>query len=493
MCEIMDQFDVIVIGAGVAGAAILRELSKYELRLAMLEKEEEVCFGATKGTHAILHCGFPAKGMPLKNRMELKGNLMMEQICEDLDVPYLRTGKLLVAFTEEELASLRKAFIAAKRNGVPGIELITDKKRIGAMEPNLSDEVIAAVYTPYTAVASPWGLVYGLIENAVANGARLFVNAEAQEIAADQDGVFVIGTPAGHFTAKFIVNAAGYCADKVAGLIGDHSFTIGGTRQQRIVMDKKLEGIVRHVVRDIRANGSHGDFVAPTVYGDILLGSKVEDIPEVGERGTTREGLEEWVIPRCRRLVPSLPPQMSIKPFAGYLPKGGDDYILRPSPAHARFINVVLGSSGFTSSPAAGEYVVNEVLPAAGLELKGKPDFNPLRQDIPHIRDLTDEQRAELIEKDPLYGHIVCRCETVSEGEIVEAVRRGARTRDGVKFRTRSGMGRCQGGFCGPRVLRILSRELGVPREQITRKGQGSAELLFGTKSLLKKGRGDAK
>ncbi|NLF80240.1 MAG: FAD/NAD(P)-binding oxidoreductase, partial [Clostridia bacterium] len=210
----------------------------------------------------------------------------------------------------------------------------------------------------------------------------------------------------------------------------------------------------------------------------------------VGERSTTREGLEEWLIPRCTRLIPSLPQQLSIKPFAGYLPKGGADYILKPSPVHPRFINIVLGSSGFTSSVAAAEYVVNEVLPAAGLALQPKADFDPLRQDIPHMYDLSDEERAELIAKDPLYGHIICRCETVSEGEVVEAIRRGARTRDGVKFRTRSGMGRCQGGFCGPRVLRILSRELGVPEEQITRKGKGSAEVLFKTKQLLKEGQG---
>ena len=488
MGKSMDKFDVIVIGAGIAGASILRELSKYDLSLALLEKEEDVCFGATKGTHAILHCGFPSKGMPLKNRMELKGNLMMEQVCKDLDVPYLKTGKLLVAFNEEEVECLRKIFMSGRRNGVPGIELITDKNRIREMEPNISDQVISAIYTPNTAVASPWGLVYGLIENAIANGAELFINAEVQGITTNQDDTFLIETSLGNFASTYIINAAGFFADQVASLIGDNSFTISGTRQQRIVMDKKIEGIVKHVIRDIRANGSHGDFVSPTVYGDVMLGSKVEDASEVGESSTSREGLEEWVIPRCKRLIPALQPQLSIKPFAGYLPKGGEDFILKSSPVHPRFINIVLGSSGFTSSVAMAEYVVNEVLPAVGLVLKNNPDFDPLRKDIPHICDLTDEERAELIERDPRYGHIICRCETVSEGEVVEAIRRGARTRDGVKFRTRSGMGRCQGGFCGPRVLRILSRELGVPEERVTRKGKGSTEVLFKIKELLKRG-----
>ncbi len=493
MQKVAGKFDVIVIGAGVAGAAVIRELSKYNLSAAILEKEPDVCFGATKGTHGIVHCGFPVDDAPIKNRTEMKGCLMMEQACADLDVPYQKAGKLLVAFNEEELRALQKALVSLKRNGVPGVELVTDKDRLRVMEPNISDQVIAALHTANTAVVSPWGLVFGLIENAVANGAKLYIDAKVQSITANNESGFLLQTSAGSFAAGYIVNAAGLFAGKVAGLIKDNSFVVSGTRQQRIVMDKKIEGIVRHVVRDLRATGAHGDFVSPTVYGDILLGAKVENVPEVGDLRTTREGLDGWILPRCRRLIPSLPPQMSIKPFSGYIPKAGADYLIKPSPVNSRFINIVLGGSGFSASLAVGEYVVNEILPSVGLQLQKKPGFNPIRKDIPHIHDLTDEERAELIGKDPLYGHIVCRCETVSEGEIVEAIRRGARTRDGVKFRTRSGMGRCQGGFCGPRVLRILSRELGIPVEQVTRKGEGSTEVLYRTKELLKEAKGGSK
>jgi len=489
MQAVKARYDVIVIGGGVAGASVVRELSKYKLTAAIFEKEAEVCFGQTKGTHGIIHSGLPGISSltPMKNRGELKGNLMMEQLCKDLDVPYEKIGKLLVAFDKEELEYLKKYEFKAKRNGVPGVELITDTQRIRQMEPNLSDKVIAALYTPNTGIVSPWGLVYGLIENAMDNGAELFVEAEVRAISVMENGDFLIETTNGRYQSSYIVNAAGLNADKIANMIGDYSFNMKGTRQQRIIMDKKVEGIVKHLVRGVKATGGLGDFVCPTVYGDVMVGCKVENVSEIGDTRTTREGLEDWVIPRYMRLVPSLSPAMGIRPFAGFIPKEGTDYYVKPSDVNGRFIHMVLGSSGITASPAMGEYVVQELLARAGLELEAKQDFNSYRKDIPHIHDLTDEGKAELVAKNPLYGHIVCRCETVSEGEMVEAIRRGARTRDGIKYRTRSGMGRCQGGFCGPRVLKILSRELGMPMEQITRKGGNSVEVPYKAKELLKK------
>jgi len=495
MQELRGVFDVIVIGGGVAGAVALRELSKYELTCALLEKEPEIAFGQTKGTHGVIHCGFPGFRMftPLRNIGEIKGSIMMRELCRQLDVPYKQVGKLFVAFNDEEIALLHEYEFNANRNGVQGVEFIGDVERIRQMEPNISRDVVAALYTPTTAVLSPWGLIYGLVENALDNGAKLFADTEVRAVRTMSSGDLLLETNNGSFQTRYAINAAGLYADKVANMAGDYSFKISGTRQQRIILDKKAEKMVRHFVRDLRKTGDGGDFVSPTVYGDVMVGSKVEALEELGESKTTREGLEEWVVPKYLRLIPSLPPALSIKPFGGFIPKAGNDYHIKPAPENPRFISMVLGAQGLTASPAMGEYVVQVVLSNAGMKLEYKKGFNPYRESIPHICELPDEEKVKLLEKDPRYGHIVCRCESVSEGEIVEAIKRGARTRDGVKFRTRSGMGRCQGGFCGPRVLKILSRELGRPFEEITRKGKGSVETPYRLKELLiADGKGEA-
>lgn len=481
------KYDIVIIGAGIAGASIARELSKFNLKVAVIEKEIEVCFGQTKGTHGIVHSGLPYYKirMPLKDRAELKGNLMMQQLCKDLDVPYEKTGKLLVAFNDQELFFLKEIELLGKRNGAPNIQLITDKHKLMEMESNLSDKVVAALYTPSTGVVSPWGLVYGLMENALDNGVELFVDTEVLSITNEENEEWIINTSKGEFYTNYIINSAGLFCDKIANMINDYSFNIKGTRHQRIIFDKKMRGKVKHVVRGVKAGGLPGDLVSPTVYGDLMVGEKVEIPSEIGDSKVTREGLENWVIPQYLKLIPSLSPSMAIKPFAGFISSGGPDYVVRPSDINNRLVHVVLGGSGLTSSPAIAEYVVQEILPAIGVPLEEKEDFNPYRKDIPHICDLNDDEINELLAKDPRFGHVVCRCETVTEGEIVEAINRGARTRDGVKFRTRAGMGRCQGGFCGLRVLKILSRELNIPMQEITRKGNGSVEALYKTKELL--------
>lgn len=481
------QYDFIIIGAGIAGAAISRELSRYKLKVAMIEKEIEVCFGQTKGTHGIVHSGLPYYNIkaPLKDKLELKGNLMMPQLCKELDVPFHRIGKLLVAFNEQDLFFLKKIKLLGEKNGSPDIQLITDKQTIKDLEPNISDNIIAALYTPYTGIISPWGLVYGFIENALENGVELFLDTEVFSIRDEDDRKWLISTSKGIFESKYIINAAGIYCDKIANMINDYSFKIGGNRHQRLIFDKKTNGLLKHVVRGVKSNGLPGDFVSPTVYGDLMAGEKVEAPEQIGDVNVTREGLENWIIPQYRKLIPSLSPSMVIKPFAGFISSGAIDYIVKPSEASRRLINVVLGGSGFTSSPAVAEYVVKEILPEIGVPLMEKEKFNPFRSDIPHIIDLSDDEINGLLAKDTRFGHVICRCETVTEGEIVEAIKRGARTRDGVKFRTRSGMGRCQGGFCSLRVLKILSEELGIPMEEVTRKGKDSGEALYKTKELL--------
>jgi glycerol-3-phosphate dehydrogenase len=477
-------YDVAIIGAGVAGAAVARELSKYKISAVVIEKEPDVSFGATKGTHGIVHCGFSSEGAPLRSRGELLGNLMMGQLCYELDVPFERIGKLLIAFNDQETSVLKTLELNAKRNGVLGVELIANKTKIKELEPRLSDSVVAGLFTPTTGIISPWGLVFGLIENAVENGVQLLVDTAVTGIEIMSDKTFLINTSTHKIQASYIVNAAGALADKIAGLVGDKSFVMKGTRHQRIVFDKKCQGIVRHVVRRLN-NFKPGDFVTPTVYGDLLVGAMVEQVSDVSDSVTTREAIEDWLIPHSVEMFPELTPNDSVKPFAGVIPTAGADFHIKPAPDQHRFINMVLGGSGLTASPAMAKYLVEEIFPSSGLKLEKKADFNPIRKDFPHIHDLSNEEKAEVINENPLYGHIICRCETVSEGEIVEAIRRGATTIDGIKFRTRAGMGRCQGGFCGPRVLKILSRELSMPVKKVKRNMPGSEEVLYIIKDML--------
>lgn len=485
-----ELFDVVIIGAGIAGAATARELSRFDLSVAILEKEADVCFGTTKATHGIVHCGVPGnKFTPLRNRGELRGNLIMGEVCKQLGVEFEKTGKLLVAFDQSEIEVLRKTEHAARQNGAVDIELITDCSRLKDMEPNMSEDIVGALYTPRTAVASPWELVFGFVENAQANGVEVFVNAEVNEIS-EENGILLIQSTVGPFKARLVINASGANADEVAGLVGDHTFTIEGTRQQRIVMDKTCRDVVRHVVRGLNAKGAVGDFVCPTVYGDILVGSVVEPMNDKTDVKTTREGVEERLLPGYKKLVPSLDSVNCIKTFAGFIPKASGpnlkgDYYIAPAPNCPQFVNMVLGGSGFTSALAMAEYIVLEVLPRQGLNLQQKRAFDPIRYSIPKFSKMTNEERALQIQRDPLYGHIICRCETVSEGEIIESIRRGATTVDGVKFRTRAGMGRCQGGFCRPRIMKVLSRELDKPVQKITRKGRDSVEVKYPAKELL--------
>lgn len=476
----MKSFDVIVIGAGLGGAAVAREMTKYDLSVAVLEKNAEVACEVTKGTHAIVHVGLSTNPMtPLKNRGELMGAAMMEQLCADLDVKYKRIGKLLVAFDQGQLESLKGLMLAARRLGLLDVELIEDRERLHEMEPNLSGDVIAALYTKNTAILSPWGLVYGLLENAGENGAAVFTSCGVRSIRWDGAAQrFTLETDQGAFEARYVVNAAGPYADKVAAMVGDDSFQLALIRQEKVIIDKNYEGAVRHVIRMLNNVGAPGDFICPTVYGDLMAGVEIKPTDDFEACHTTQEGIEEHVLQSSGKLVPSVPAAAVIRPFSGVMSQctGSGEFVIRSAQGMPRFLHFVLGGSGLTACYAMAQYLALEVFHgvADGEDLRPRAGFNPCRRDMPHVHDMAPEDLAALIEQDPRYGHVICRCETVTEGEIVEAIRRGARTVDGVKFRTRAGMGRCQGGFCGPRVIAILARELNIPPEEVTKKGGAS-------------------
>lgn len=475
MPEIKD-FDVVVIGAGIAGAVAARALSKYDLRIGIVEKNADVCFGATKASHAMVHCGLPG-GAALKDRAELEGNIMMPEICRQLDVPFRQTGKLLVAFNDQEIDSLREIQVKATRHGVKGLELIQDKARLKSMEPNLSDAVKAALYTPTTGVASPWGLVIGLIENATANGAKLMLETDVSAITERSDGRFHLQTNQGAIISSWVINAAGLYADKVSRMIGDDSFSLKLLRQERIILDKRCGKKINHLIRGLSNGNPTGDFIGPTVDGNVMVGCLVEEVSEAERVDTTNFGLREHVIPQYGKLVTGISPELCIRPFSGTIPLVGPEYHICSAMRHRRFIQFVLGPSGFTGSVAMGRYLVEEVLPDAGFSAALRPDFQPERKDIPRFSQMTNEQRKAAIAADPDWGRVICRCEMVTAGEIKEAIRRGARTRDGIKFRTRAGMGRCQSNYCGHKVLSIMSEELGIDASSLTRKGGVSYEF----------------
>ena len=478
-----NEYDVVVIGAGIAGSSVSRELSRFELSIALIEKEPDICFGTTKGTHAIVHSCLSNKSTPLRNMGEAVGNLHMEKICYELDVPYKKTGKFLVAFSQKELEVLRELEFLALSNHVPKVELILDKRRIKEMEPNLSEEVQAVLYTPSTGIVSPWDLVFGFTENAVANGVELFTNTTCNSIKV-KDGGFVVETNIGEFKASYIINAAGAYAGKIAGMVGDRSFKISGVRMQRVIFDKTCDGLVNRILRDI--NGSApGDFIMPTVHGNIMAGTKNDLVDDISDTRTTRDGIDCWVLPEGKKIIPNLDKSKIIRSFSGVIAMAGDDYLIRPAIKTPKFINMVLGGSGITTSQVMAKYIIDNILTKEDIKLVEKKDFNPYRKDMPHINELSNKKIDRFIENNPLYGHIVCRCENVSEGEIIDAIKRGARTLDGIKYRTRAGMGRCQGGFCTPRILKIMSRELGIPVTEITKKGGDSLIMPLEAKELL--------
>lgn len=478
MTKIEGTYDVTVIGAGIAGAAAARELSKYDLRLALLEQEADVCFGATKATHAIVHCGLPCRDRPLRDRGEREGNRLMEEVCRELDVPFQRIGKLVVAFSREEIRILKEMEDRLRENGIPGVELITEPGRLKSMEPHLSDHILGALYTPTTGITSPWALVIGLVENAVQNGCGLHLNTRVTAITRTPEGPLLLSTDAGPLLTDYVVNAAGGQAQRVAELIGDRSLRLTFLKQQRIIMDKGCRAMVRHLVRGLEGSEPVGNFVTPTIDGNIMVGSTAEDTLDSRDTATTEEGLREWVLPEYQKLIPALPSSQSIRPFAGAMPSAGPDYHIQPAPDLHRVVHFVLGASGFTASLAMAKYLVEEIMPCVGLTLREKSDFHGTRRDMPHFAVSDPAARAALIQQNPLYGRIICRCETVSEAEILEAIKRGAETRDGIKFRTRAGMGRCQSNYCGHKLLEILGRELCRPLGEITRKGRGSHEIL---------------
>lgn len=467
-----DIFDVLIVGAGIIGLSVARELSRYKLKVGVIEKACDVASFTTKANSGIVHAGYAEDPKTLRGKYTAQGNKLLGEWCEELEVPFKRTGSLVVGLKKEDLTVLEELRERAKFCGVLGTRIIK-REEILSLLPHITPKVWWGFYAPTAGIISPYELGIALFENARANGVRFFFNTRVDSLKKEGE-IFLVGGGRKFWKTKFLINAAGLWADELTQLLGEREFNITPRKGEYLIFDKLAGYLASLVIFPLPTPVSKGVTFTPTVEGNILSGPNAYEVKDKEDFSTTRKGLEEVFLSN-QELFPSLSLRWVISSFAGLRAVAeGNDFIIGPSPQAKGFINVAgIQSPGLTAAPRIAREVV-EILREEGLSLKKKSHFNPYRKRIIPFREIGWEERKILIRKDSKYAHIVCRCETVSEKEVVEAIERGATTLDGVKFRVRCGMGRCQGGFCTPRVLEILSRELGVLPQRLTKRGRGS-------------------
>lgn len=473
------MYDVVVIGGGVVGGMILRELSAYDLKICMLEKENDVAMGTSKANSAIVHAGFDAPTGSLKARLNVRGSEMMEQTAKELGVKYKRNGSLVVGFNKEDKKMLETLLERGMKNGVKAMYLF-EGEPLRKLEPNLSDAVICALYAPTGAIICPYELTVAAIGNAMDNGAELLTNAEVKEIDSCVDG-YLLKTEEKTIKTRYVINAAGLFADVIAKMVGDTSIEIHPRRGEYMLLDKSAGSVVSHTIFRTPSKMGKGILVTPTVDGNLLLGPTSEDMEDKTDTTTTAEGLS-LVRKQVSEQVKNIAFHQTITSFCGLRAVGNTGDFIINSPKHG-FINVAgIESPGLSASPAIAEYVL-QMLGDNGLELNKKKDFDPIRKPAHWFREASMEEKNKVIAENPAYGRNVCRCEGVSEGEIREAIRTNppAKDLDGIKRRTRAQMGRCQGG-CMPAVTEILAEELGIKYEEVTKFGKGSILTIGKTK-----------
>ena len=465
------MYDIAVIGAGVTGCAVARELSRYELSIAVIEKESDVCEGTSKANSAIIHAGFDAKPGSLKAQLNVKGNALMDEISRELRIPFNRCGAFVVCREESELPALEELLERGVKNGVEGLRILK-RDEAKEMEPNLDDGVYAALYAPTSGIVCPFEMTIAYAENACVNGAEFLLSTEVTGITRPEDGVFVISTTDGDINAKCVINCAGVYADKIHDMVCDPSFHITPRRGEYMLLDTTAGGTVKRTIFQLPTKMGKGVLVSPTVHGNLLLGPTADDIDDKENTATTRDGLA--AVKRLSALsVANIPYGQVITSFSGLRATADTgDFIIREDDRVKGFIDAAgIESPGLTSAPAAALYIRDIV--AGIMPLTEKKDFNPVRKGIPRLSLMSPEERAALIKERPDYGQIVCRCSGVSEGEIADSINRplGATTLDGVKRRTGAGMGRCQGGFCTAKVMTMLAEKQGIQLGEVKKNG----------------------
>ena len=472
------MYDVLIIGCGITGAAAAFELSRYQLRLGILEGENDVAAGTTKANSAILHAGYDPQPGSLMARLNVRGAALARELCAALDVPYRQTGSLVAAFSPEEIPALQALHRRGVANGVPGLDLL-DGAAARRLEPGLGENCVAALYAPTAAICSPWEYCLALAETAVVNGAHLHLETRVTGLE-PMEGGWRVHTTRGEFDTRWVVNAAGLAAGEIHDMAAPHSFTIRPSRGEYYLLDKEEGGRVNTVVFQCPGPEGKGVLVAPTVHGNLLVGPSSEWVE--GEDRATDAGVLAGVGETARKSVPQVNLRACIRTFAGVRARSDrPDFILEQ--AAPGFLDLAgICSPGLTAAPAIAQYAV-ELLAEGGLDLEEKPNFTCTRRRV-RFKELSPQQRAKLVAQRPDYGHVICRCETVTEGEILDALSGPIppRSVDGVKRRVGAGLGRCQGGFCAPRVVELLCRTRGISPLEVVQEGEGSYLLTDMTK-----------
>ena len=483
--------DILVIGGGVVGCAVARALSRRRADVTVLERGCDVAEGASKANSGIVHAGFDARTGTNKARFNVEGSRMYAKLCAELGVPYRQNGALVLAFSNEDRETVARLLAQGAANGVEGLRVV-ERDELKKMEPNVSDEALCALFAPTSAVVSPYELVYALADHAAKNGVSFAFDEEVKTIKRDGD-LWRVVTSKGERSAKIVVNCAGVDSARLHNeAAGREDYHITNRRGQYWLLDHLKTPPFERTMFQCPTKMGKGVLVTPSVHYNTLIGPTAEDIDDPLDTATSAEGLA-LALEKSRRTWANVSTRGNITNFAGVRAHEdhGDFIIGAVDGAPGLYEAVGIESPGLSSAPAIAEYLAELISRTEHIEAKSiwlAPDKAPKP-----FNEMTDEERAEACERDEAYGRIVCRCETVTEAEIIRAIRRpvGARTIDGVKRRTRAGMGRCQGGFCSPRVAAILAEQLGVELTEITKDGGASRLLVSDIETALKVGATD--
>ncbi|BDB00995.1 NAD(P)/FAD-dependent oxidoreductase [Clostridium botulinum] len=472
------MFDVTIIGSGVTGAAVARELSKYNLKTCVVEKAIDVANGTSKANSGIVHAGEDPIPGTLKAKMNVRGNEMFDKLQEEIDFPFKRNESFVLCFDEKDIEKLEELRQRGLKNGLPDTMEILNREEALKLEPNLSEYVVAALRLPTGGIVSPYEFNIALAESAAMNGVEFKLETEIIDIEKKEDG-YILKTNKGDIETKVVVNAAGVFGDKINNMVSEKKYHITARKGEYLLFDKTVGDMVQRTIFQLPTKMGKGVLVTPTADGNLLLGPTSVDVEEKDDFGTTREGLDT-VAEKAKLSIKEIPMRQVITSFAGLRAhEENSDFIIGEAEDAKNFINAIgIESPGLTSAPAIGEYIREMIVEK--LKPEENKEFNPIRKDIPKFREMTNEERKEMIKENSAYGKIVCRCEVVTEGEIRDAIRRplGAKTVDGIKRRTRAGMGRCQSGFCSNRIVEILAEELGIRRNEVTKFG-GNSKILY--------------
>lgn len=460
------SYDIVIIGAGITGTMLARDLSKYQLKIALVDKENDVASGATMANSAIVHTGYDPEEGTLKGKLNVIGANLYPKILEDLHCKYKTVGAFICACGNEEEKHLDVLANRASKRNIEYEFLTGDKAR--ELEPNLNDDVTKVLSFPTTKIIYPWEVAIACTEVAIKNGVELFLNEEVKGID-KKDNLYIVQTTNQSFETKIVINASGIHADKISNMVSNNtSFTMTPRKGEYYVIDHNIN-YVDHVIFPVPSSKGKGVLAVPTVYGNTLIGPNSDYISGTVDTGTSTLGLE-YVRENIVKTMKNVPFQYTIRHFAGLRPSSSSsDFIIEELKDNKGFINVAsIESPGLASAPAISEYVIDEFI-SKDIDLVINEHAVMTREKPVVMADLTHEEKQEKIKQNPLYGKIVCRCEEISEQEIIDAIHStcGATTINGVKRRVRPGMGKCQGGFCEPRVLEILMRELGKNANEI--------------------------